>query len=712
MQIRPAEIDSYKDSDLFDVTYFKRKSVFLRVSFFYNSVCFINQANSVKISTIYISAVSVCIIFIERSETSMLDYLVSKIKYRQYRKQSSASGAEGAAAQNSAPYGSYGEIEGLGKISANINQNRTYLKNLFKDTTDVRFREFQFDLRNNLKSQSRNQGGALFEQRANQQKISSEPQKVLLIFVDGLADSDVINNDIIQPLMYGRTLFNGSCEKKTEMDDEAEAGEEAEPERNVKYLQQSRRERRNRRNKGKEKKQGRNFADDPDNQGGDLFIGEKDGAKAEENTEPDEAAHDNANIRILKELLLSVGDIEEAADMNQVVEGCLMGDTVLLLDGCTTGIIISSKGYEIRSINESSTEVVVRGPKESFNENLRSNTAMIRRKIRNPALTFENMRIGQKTKTLVNIVYIKGLANQKLIDEAKRRLQAINTDAILESGYIEQFIEDAPLSIFATLGHTEKPDVLAAKILEGRIGIIVDGTPFVLTAPYLFLEAFQAAEDYYGRSAYSSLIRIFRFISFFISVLAPSLYVALTTFHQELIPTSLLFTMAAAREGVPFTALIETVVFLLIFEILKEAGLRLPKPIGQTISIVGALVMGEAAVSAGLVGAPLVIVVALTAVSGFVVSSANEQEVLLRWIFLILSGLLGGVGITIGIIGLLLHTTALRSFGYAYLSPLLPVDTSDLKDSMVRAPLWLMHRRPSKMAAQDEIRENSKIPPA
>ncbi|MBR5500434.1 MAG: spore germination protein, partial [Clostridia bacterium] len=270
--------------------------------------------------------------------------------------------------------------------------------------------------------------------------------------------------------------------------------------------------------------------------------------------------------------------------------------------------------------------------------------------------------------------------------------------------------EDNPASIFSTVGYTEKPDVAAAKLLEGRVLILVDGTPFVLTTPFLLLEAFQNPEDYYDKPVYASLIRIFRVFAFLVSIFAPALFVSLTTFHQELIPTALLFTMAAAREGIPFTAFSETIVMLITFEVLREAGLRLPRAVGQTISIVGALVMGDAAVAAGLVGAPLVITVAFTAVCAFVVPTLNPQQTILRWLFLLAASFFGGLGIALGAIVLTIHLISLRSFGYPYLSPLAPLRTDDLKDSVIRAPLWLLRRRPVGMAPGNPVREDTPVP--
>jgi spore germination protein KA len=298
--------------------------------------------------------------------------------------------------------------------------------------------------------------------------------------------------------------------------------------------------------------------------------------------------------------MLSVGDIRESDDLMEAVDGCLAGDAVFFADGFHKALVISCKGYETRSITEPQTESVIRGPREGFTENLRTNTALLRRKIRNAALTMETTTLGKRTGTAICLAYLKGVASPTLIEEIKNRLKDIDTDSILESGYIEQYIEDAPFSVFATVGSTEKPDVAAAKILEGRAAILVDGTPFVLTAPMLFVENFQMAEDYYTRILFSSLVRIVRFSAYAISLLAPAIYVALTTFHQELIPTALLFTMIAAREGIPFPAVLEAGLMVVAFEILKEAGIgcKTRRPGHQ---IVGALIMGEAAVSAGLI---------------------------------------------------------------------------------------------------------------
>lgn len=418
------------------------------------------------------------------------------------------------------------------------------------------------------------------------------------------------------------------------------------------------------------------------------------------------------NLDNIRATLLSVGNVDQVALINEVVEGCLSGDTILLVNGSKEALVISTRGWETRGVEEPKTESVVRGPREGFAETMGTNTALLRRKIKNPDFTLETMKIGKRTKTNVCIAYLKGVVNPRLIEEIRRRLKRINTDAILESGYIEQFIEDAPFSIFPTVGNSEKPDAVAAKILEGRAAILVDGTPFVLTVPLVFIENFQSAEDYYSRPYFASMIRLIRFLAYFISILAPAVYVALTTFHQELIPTSLLITMATAREGIPFPEVMEALVMGITFEILREAGVRLPRPVGQAVSIVGALVIGESAVSAGLIGAPMVIVVGLTAVSSFVVSAQTDTGAILRLILLFLAATMGGFGIAIGLLGILVHLASLRSFGTPYLSPLAPLSVHDLKDVFVRVPIWAMFTRPRAIGWHDPQRQEFRLKPS
>lgn len=370
---------------------------------------------------------------------------------------------------------------------------------------------------------------------------------------------------------------------------------------------------------------------------------------------------------LIKERGLCIHQVKETDRLEDVVEAVLSGDTVLLVDGHPFAIINGARGWESRQITEPETEVVVRGPREAFVETLRTNTALIRRKVKNPNLKIEMLKLGQVTKTDVAVVYIKGIVNDKLVGEVKSRLQGIDIDSVLESGYIEELIEDNPWSPFPQVNHTERPERLAARLLEGRVGIMVDGTPFVLTVPTVFIEFLHSAEDYYERFTIATAIRLLRFLAFFLSLLAPSLYIAIITFHQEMLPTALLLSIAAQREAVPFPAFVEALVMELSFEILREAGVRLPRQVGQAVSIVGALIIGEASVRAGLVAPATVIVVAFTGISSFVFFySASIATRLLRFPIMVLSATLGLFGLISGVIVIVVHLCTLRSFGTPY----------------------------------------------
>ncbi|QGT99395.1 Nutrient germinant receptor inner membrane subunit A (GerKA/GerAA/GerBA) [Candidatus Syntrophocurvum alkaliphilum] len=416
------------------------------------------------------------------------------------------------------------------------------------------------------------------------------------------------------------------------------------------------------------------------------------------------------NIDYFKNELIAIGEIETTNSSPQLLAAILSGDTVLLINNSKQAIIIDTKGWVNRNVEEPDTERTVRGPREGFTETLRFNTTLLRRKIQNPNLVFEAFTIGKQTKTLISIAYIKNIANPKIVEEVKRRIERIDTDAILESGYIEQFIEDAPLSVFSTVGNSERPDKVAGKILEGRVAIIVDGTPTVLTVPMLFIEGFQAPEDYYSRYSYATLIRLVRLFGFLIALLLPSIYIALHSYHQELVPTPLLKTMATQTEGTPFPVVIEVILMGFIFEVLREAGVRLPNQIGPAITIVGSLIIGDAAVQAGLVGAPVIIVIALTTLTTFLAVPHIDAVTILRYVLVLLAGLLGGIGIAVGVIAIVIHLSSLRSFGVPYLSPLAPLTPEGLQDTLVRFPPWLQLIRP-KLITDNEYKQSKKQKP-
>ncbi len=412
-------------------------------------------------------------------------------------------------------------------------------------------------------------------------------------------------------------------------------------------------------------------------------------------------------LEYIESSLITVGEIKRERKLDRLIAAVLAGETILLIDGFEEGSAIATPGWEKRSLEQPDSEVIVKGPREGFIETLRTNTALLRRKLGDPGLTLEALQVGARTKTNVCLAYLKGVVDPKIIEEIRERIKRVNTDGILSAGSLEEFIEDAPLSIFAMMGYTERPDVVCSKLLEGRAAIFVDGTPVVLTVPFLFIENFQSPDDYSFKPFFGSVLRWVRYTAFMIGILLPASYVALTAFHQELIPTKLLITMAAATEGTPFPGVVEALVMGLVFEILREAGIRLPRPIGQTISIVGALVIGEAAVAAGLVGAPLIIVIAFTAITSFVNPTIVQENTIIRFFLVILAGFLGAFGVTVGLLIILIHLVSLRSLGVPYLAPIAPMDLRSLaQDVIVRAPQWAMFVRSKAIRSQDRTRQD------
>lgn len=404
--------------------------------------------------------------------------------------------------------------------------------------------------------------------------------------------------------------------------------------------------------------------------------------------------------------LRQVAQIKSTKNVNELINGILTANVAILVEGETTALLADLKGFEKRSIEEPSSESVIRGPRDGFTETLRVNTSLIRRRIRSPRLKIESFTIGKLSKTDVAIVYIEKIASDSVIEEVRKRLESIEIDGVIETGFIEEFVEDFPFSPFPQVQNTERPDIVCGSLLEGKVSILVDNTPFVLIVPMTFWSGLQAAEDYYERFIYVTFIRWIRYILFNISLLLPSIYVAVITFHPQLIPANLLISIASAREDVPFPVLFEAIMMELMFEALREAGIRLPKSIGSAVSIVGALVIGEAAVQAGIISAPMVIVVAATGIASFAVPRYNFGTAyrLLRFPILIMAGLFGLYGVILGMIAILIHLVHLRSFGVPYLSPIAPQNPKYLKDVLVRAPRWSMHRRPIMVAGQDKTR--------
>lgn len=386
---------------------------------------------------------------------------------------------------------------------------------------------------------------------------------------------------------------------------------------------------------------------------------------------------------VSRETVLS-GDQKEFFTYDELFSFLMAGFVVLLIDGVDRGIACGMQGYSFRSVSEPSTEMNITGSREGFVEPIRVNQTMIRRRLRSPSLKFEMYPIGEKSRTDICLVYLTDTADPRMVEEVKRRLGKLSSDILLSQGYLRPYLEGQPLSPFSSVGTTERPDTLCAKINEGRIGILVDGTPFALVVPYLFEEHFQSMDDYSYRPYYGSFIRLLKYFAFLLSIFLPGGYVAITSFSPEMLPDTLLFNIAASEQQTPFSMMTEALVIHLIYEIMREAGLRLPRPVGHAVSIIGALVIGDAAVKAGIIGSSMVMVVALTALSSFVVPSLYEPAAILKFVFILVGGTWGLFGISVGFVLLLTNLCALESLGVPVMAPLSPCAPADLRDGLWR----------------------------
>lgn len=415
-------------------------------------------------------------------------------------------------------------------------------------------------------------------------------------------------------------------------------------------------------------------------------------------------------IRTIRDRLLTINEVKVVSTYTDLMTPVLSGETAILFEGYDEAIIANTRGWEHRGIEEPITETVVRGPRVGFNEILKSNTAQIRRWIRDPNLRIKSVRVGKRSQTDLSLAYIEGVANPKIIEEVKRRLKNIEIDSVMESSYLEEHIEDSVYSVFPTVQSTERADRVAAGLFEGRVAIITDNTPFVLIVPVTFWQLYYAAEDYYHRWPLASLLRFIRFVAFGFSLFLPAFYIALASHSPELIPFKLAVAIAGTREGVPFPVFFEALLMEIAIEVIREASARLPGPLGQTIGIVGGFILGDAAVRAGLISPIITIVVALTAISSFTAPSYAVAIAtrILRFPLMIIAVVGGLFGLSMASILIIVHLASIKSFGTPYLSPVTPFRATDMKDTFFRVPWWAMSQRPGMYRPVDKTRQKSR----
>lgn len=387
-----------------------------------------------------------------------------------------------------------------------------------------------------------------------------------------------------------------------------------------------------------------------------------------------------------------------------------LGNSILLVDTVDIAFNIDAKGFKQRSISSPQNEIVVRGPQEAFVENIRTNTSMLRRFINNENLIIESSSVGKISKTQVAICYLKDIANNDLVAEVKFRLNNLDIDYLTSSGQLEQLIQDNGSSLYPQLIATERPDKVAIHLLEGRVAIIVNDTPYVLVAPGVLSDFMSSPEDANYKFQFSNMLKFIRLIAVFFALFLPGIYVAVTSFHHELLPTELLFTIEAARETVPFPVIFEILLMEISFELIREAGVRVPSPIGPTISIVGGLILGEAAVSANLVSPILIIIVAITAICSFSIPdlSLNFTIRICRFIYILLGYMAGFLGIAVGIFLQIILLCRLKSFGCPYITPFILNNNKRSLTSYFLPPIWKRENRsntvsPKKKYSQGKL---------
>ena len=408
--------------------------------------------------------------------------------------------------------------------------------------------------------------------------------------------------------------------------------------------------------------------------------------------------------------LLPHNQIKIERSYSKAVEEINYGGCALFVDGLPLSITADVKGWDHRGIEKPNNEIVIKGPHEAFNEVLRTNTAQIRKRLKDENLIVDDVAVGKVSKTPCSILYIKDVANESLVEEVKRRLESINVDYMLDSGILEQLIEDSTIFPSPQMISTERPDFVAELLTNGKVAIIVSGSPNVLVVPTTAFDLMHSAEDIYIRYPYVNLLRFVRYIALFLALLLPGIYVAISNYHQEMIPTDLLLAIEANREKVPFPSIVEIIMMELSFELIREAGVRVPGPIGPTLGIIGALILGQAAVAANIVSPILIIIVAVTGIGSFALPnySLAYSIRIMRFVFIFLGGLAGFLGITFGLFLIGIWSTSIKSFGVPFAAPYGPWTSRSDRNVILRAPEWKLEYRPDylnvkKKKKQDKI---------
>lgn len=417
------------------------------------------------------------------------------------------------------------------------------------------------------------------------------------------------------------------------------------------------------------------------------------------------AGEGGRDLNAINARVIYISETSVTFDEHEAVLGVLSGDGAFVLEGEKGFLVINARKYDKRAVMEPPTETVIRGPREGFTEDIKTNLSLLERRFKNPSFCVERLTVGRQSNTAVAVVYLDGVAEKDTVDSVVKRIKEVQIDVVTDSNYLVPYLEEKPYSLFKQVGYTEKPDVASAKIAEGRVAVLTDGSPMALTLPFLLMEDFQSGDDYYERSSFTSFLRLVRLLALFLAVLLPGIYVAFQVFHFEMLPYRFLLTLTSAVKGMPLPPLWEMLFVLLLFEIIRDASVRMPRAVSMAMSIVGAIVLGDTAVKAGLVSSPAVMIAALSSIALY--SSPNEVGTmsLLRLFLTVCGGLAGALGIAVAGIYVVHYLCGMQSYGAPYLAPFAPMIGADLKDGLTLTVRKNMKKRPFSIPTHNRMRE-------
>ncbi len=414
---------------------------------------------------------------------------------------------------------------------------------------------------------------------------------------------------------------------------------------------------------------------------------------------------ENCSIDEFEKKIINVGNTKKLAKQDEIVEEVFNASVVIAVEGEEQYLAINTAGFSTRSISEPPTSSVVRGPREGFIEDLETNLSLLRRRLKTPSLSVKRLKVGKRTSTNVALLYLNKVVSPKVVEKLEKNLSSLDIDGIIDSYYLEELLEQSEEKFFKKLGNSEKPDVIAARILEGRVAIVVDGSPIVLTAPFVLFEDMQSPSDYYDIPQRSSFVRVVRLVGLLLAILLPGFYVALQSFHYRVLPINFLISILSSIEGISFPPILEILFVLFLFEILNEASVRMPKQLGMALSIIGALVLGDTAVQAGIITPPSIVVVAISGITLYIIPNQASEASLLRTLFTIVGGFAGFYGMFLGFLILATYLVSVESYGAPYLAPYAPSVATDKKDGFIKAPVGKMLYRPKSFHTLNSVRQ-------